>query len=53
MKTLFKRWAVAILVVPAIAWALRAIAQEVAQRRGSDSKAVKGLNLGSRVLRSR
>ncbi len=53
MKKLIKRWAVAAILVPAVAWGLGAAADQVAQRRGNDSKAVKGLNLSSRVLRSR
>ena len=53
MKRLIKRWAVAAIVVPAVAWGLGAAADKVAERRGGDSKAVKGLNLGSRLLRKR
>ncbi len=53
MKRVLKRWAVAAIVVPAIAWGLGAAANQVAQRRGNDSKAAKGLTFGSRVLRSK
>lgn len=53
MKTMLKRWAVAAILVPAVAWGLGAAADKVAQKRGEDSKAVKGLNIGSRILRKR
>lgn len=53
MNRMIKRWAAAAILVPAIAWGLGAAADKVAQRRGEDSKAVKGLNLGSRLLRKR
>ncbi|WP_291380132.1 hypothetical protein [Demequina sp.] len=51
MKRLIKRWVAAAILVPAVAWGLGAAADKVAQRRGEDSKAVKGLNLSSRLLR--
>lgn len=51
MKSMMKRWAIAAILVPAIAWGLGAAADKVAQRRGEDSKAVKGLTIGSRLLR--
>lgn len=53
MKTMVKRWALAAILVPAVAWGLGAAAEKVAERRGEDSKAVKGLDLGSRILRKR
>ncbi len=52
MRKVVKRWAIAVIVIPAVAWALSAAAKEVAERRGPDSKVAKGLSFGSRVLNS-
>lgn len=52
MKRYVKQWAIAAIVIPAVAWGLNKAAVKVAERRGEDSKLAKGFSFGGRVLKS-
>lgn len=53
MRRMLGRWALLAIVLPLAAWAVGRIADAVENRRGEDSKVVKGLRVGKTVLNPR